>query len=199
MRFFASLLALLLTIGTAAAQAPASMRGAIVSVSADGALIEGRTRAGDPAQLRLKPDVRVVGITAASLEDLHDNSYIGVAAVPEGADGLVAVEVHIFPKSMRGAGAGHRPFDLGPGSSMTNGALTARVESVNGPTVTVSYPDGAKAIRIDKSTKIVAFAPGDRSELKAGAQIIARGTKGEDGVIDAGTVLVGRNGLVPPM
>ena len=199
MRVLLSLFVFLLTAPAAFAQAPAVLRGAIVSISADGAVIEARTRAGEPAQVRLKTDVRVIGVEPASLKDLGPNAYIGVAAVPDGADGLVALEVHIFPESMRGAGAGKRDFDLAPHSSMTNGALASRVESVDGPKLTVSYPGGSQTIRVDKSTKIVAFTPGDRSELKAGAEIIARGAKGEDGVLEAAAVLVGRGGITPPM
>jgi hypothetical protein len=198
-RFLISLFVILLAAGAADAQTPSVLRGTIVSISADGAVIEARTRAGEPASVRLKPDVRVVGVEPASLKDLGENSYVGIAAVPDGADGLLALEVHIFPEAMRGAGAGHRDFDLAPHSSMTNGALTSRVESVDGPKLTVSYPGGSQAIRVDKSTKIVAFAPGERSELKAGAEIIARGAKGEDGALEAGTVLVGRGGITPPM
>jgi Domain of unknown function (DUF5666) len=199
MRLIVAFLAALLLTSAAFAQTPSALRGTIESLSADGSVINARTRAGEPATIRLKPDVRVIAVVAASLQDLSEGAYVGVAAVPDGDDGLRALEVHIFPEAMRGAGEGHRPFDLAPGSSMTNGALTARIDSADGPMLTVGYPGGTQKIRIDSATKIVAFAPGERSELVPGAAIIARGAKAADGAIEAGAVLVGRNGVVPPM
>jgi hypothetical protein len=52
---------------------------------------------------------------------------------------------------------------------------------------------------VDPKTPIVAFAPGAQTDLKPGAAIIARGSKQGDGSIDAAFVLVGKDGLVPPM
>jgi hypothetical protein len=199
MRPIIALFAALLFAAPAFAQAPTPLRATIDSLSADGAVINARTRAGEQATIRLKPDVSVIAVVAAGLQDLHEGAYVGVAAVPEGDAGLKALEVHIFPESMRGVGQGRHPFDLVPGSSMTNGGLTARIDSAEGPVLTVSYPGGEQKIRIDASTKIVAFVPGERSELSPGAAIIAFGPKAEDGATEGATVLVGRGGVVPPM
>ena len=87
------------------------------------------------------------------------------------------MEVHIFPEAMRGTGEGHRPFDLGPGSSMTNGNITARVDATSGPKLTVTYKGGEQAIVVDPKTPIVALAPGAQTDLKPGAAIIARGAQ----------------------
>jgi Domain of unknown function (DUF5666) len=200
MRPFLSFVAALLMLSTPAlAQMSTAMRGTIVSLSADGAIITAKTRAGEPATVRLKPDVRIVAIVAADLKDVREGAFIGVAAMPDGDNGLRALEVHVFPEAMRGYGQGHRAFDLGPGSSMTNGAVTTRVDAADGTKLTVSYPGGDQTIRVDASTKIVTFAAGEKSELVTGAQIIARGTKAEDGTIDAAAVYVGRGGITPPM
>lgn len=198
MRLFMGVLAFLFAGAAALAQSPTTIRGTIVSLSADGATLGVKTRAGDAATVLLSPDVRVTAVVPAKLEDLTANVFIGVAAVPDGENGLKAIEVHIFPEALRGTGEGHHAFDLAPGSSMTNGAMTARVESVDGPELTVSYAGGSQKVRIDKSTKIVAFAAGERSELKPGAEIIVRGAKAEGEVVKSAQVLVGR-GITPPM
>ena len=109
------------------------------------------------------------------------------------------MEVHIFPEAMRGTGEGFRPFDLGPKSSMTNGNISARVDATTGPKLTVTYKGGEQTIVVDPKTPIVAFEPGAQTDLKPGAAIIARGPKQGDGSIDAAFVLVGKDGLVPPM
>ena len=46
---------------------------------------------------------------------------------------------------------------------------------------------------------IVTFAPADRSDLKPGARVIATVTKGPDGALTATSVVVGKNGVDPPM
>ena len=142
---------------------------------------------------------RVILVVPAALTDVKPGSFVGVAALPGEGNELKAMEVHIFPESMRGTGEGFRPFDLAPNSSMTNGNITARVDATSGPKLTVAYKGGEQTIVIDAKTPIVGFEPGDRSELKAGAAIIARGQKQADGSLDAGFVLVGKDGLVPPM
>ena len=109
------------------------------------------------------------------------------------------MEVHIFPESLRGTGEGFRPFDLAPGSTMTNGTITTRVDAANGQKLTVTYKGGEQTIVVDPKAPVVGFAAGARSDLKPGSAIIARGTLQDDGSIDAQRILVGKDGLVPPM
>ena len=112
---------------------------------------------------------------------------------------MKALEVHIFPESMRGVGEGFRPFDLAPGSTMTNGDVNARVDAVDGPQIVVAYKGGEQTIVIDKSTPIVAIEPGGLGDLMAGAAIVARGGAGEGGAYEARSVVVGVGGVTPPM
>jgi len=182
------------------AQAPSvTLRGTIETVSADGGALTIKTRSGEAATVRVKPDLPIALVVPATLADVKSGSFIGVAAVPAAGGALKALEVHIFPEALRGTGEGYRPFDLAPGSSMTNGALTARVEGVEGPTLTVTYHGGQQTIHIDAKTPIVGIAPGARSDLKLGAAMIARGARAEDGAVDATRVILGKDGLVPPM
>jgi hypothetical protein len=177
----------------------ASARAIIETMSADGATLSVRTRAGEERTVHLGPKTRFVLVVPATLADVKPGTFIGVAALPgEGAE-LKAMEVHIFPEAMRGTGEGFRPFDLAPKSSMTNGNISARVDAATGPKLTVTYKGGEQTIAVDPKTPIVALAPGARTDLKPGAAIIARGPRHEDGSIDAAYVLVGKDGLVPPM
>jgi hypothetical protein len=110
----------------------------------------------------------------------------------------MALEIHIFPESMRGSGEGHRPFDLQPESTMTNGTV-GDVTVANGRTLTVGYKGGQQTVIVPPDTPIVGFEPGDRALLAAGAHAILFGTKQADGSFTAARVLVGKDGLVPPM
>lgn len=176
-----------------------SARATIETISADGAALSVRTRAGEDQTVHLNPKTRFVLVVPATLTDVKPGTFIGVAALPGEGSELKAMEVHIFPEAMRGTGEGFRPFDLAPKSSMTNGNISARVDATTGPKLTVTYKGGEQTIVIDPKTPIVALAPGARADLKPGAAIIARGPKQEDGSIEAAFVLVGKDGLVPPM
>jgi hypothetical protein len=190
-----------LAVSPALAQNPpiASARATIESVAADGAALSVRTRAGEERTVHLGPKTRFVLVVPATLADVKPSTFIGVAAMPGQGGEQNAMEVHIFPEAMRGTGEGFRPFDLAPGSTMTNGNIDARVDATSGPKLTVTYKGGQQTIVVDPKTPIVALEPGAQTDLKPGAAIIARGPKQEDGSIDAAFVLVGKDGLVPPM
>jgi hypothetical protein len=190
-----------LALAPAFAQSPpvASARATIETMSADGASLGVKTRAGEEQTVHLSPKTRLTLVVPATLADVKPGTFVGVAATPGGGNELKATEVHIFPEAMRGTGEGHRPFDLGPGSSMTNGNIQARVDAASGPKLTVAYKGGEQTIVVDPKTPIVAFEPGAPADIKPGAAIIARGAKQDDGSIDAAFLLVGKDGLVPPM
>lgn len=197
----ALLAAFTLAVAPALAKAAplATARATIETISADGATLGVRTRAAEEQTVHLGPKTRFVLVVPATLADVKPGTFVGVAAVPgEGAE-LKAMEVHIFPEAMRGSGEGFRPFDLAPKSSMTNGNISARVNAATGPKLTVTYKGGEQTIVVDPKTPIVALQAGARTDLKKGGAIVTRGPKQDDGSIDAAFVLIGKDGLVPPM
>ncbi len=184
-----------MTAGTAAAQtAPDSgvptpavetirLRGTIDSVSAES--LELTTRGGSAVHVQLNSGVRVTHIVKSALENIQPGSYIGTAAAPQADGTLRALEVHIFPPSMRGAGEGNRPWDLGgEGASMTNGTVGSLV-SASGRVATVKYGNDEKQIVIPDDAPIVAFEPADASALKAGAKVVVVGRPVTDSAITA--------------
>ncbi len=183
--------------GAAHAQTTTTLRGIIVAAADD--TLTFKTRAGETVKVVLSPKTRLLAVLRASKADLKPDAFVGVAAVPDKDDTLRALEIHIFPESMRGTGEGTRAFDLGPKSSMTNGALSIRVAGVDGDNLTVNYKTGEKKIRLAPDTPIVAIAAGAHADLVPDAAAIVRGAKGEDGTVEATMVLVGKDGIVPPM
>jgi hypothetical protein len=183
----------------AQAAPPTALRGVIESVAVDGASVTMRTREGEQKTFAVTGDTKIARIAAASLADVKTGVFVGAAAMPGDNGTLKALEVHIFPEALRGTGEGTRPFDLAPGSSMTNGAIQARVDAVDGPKIVVAYKGGQQTIVIDQKTPIVAIQPGGRDDLKVGAAIVARGAASADGGFAARTIAVGVDGVVPPM
>jgi hypothetical protein len=184
----------------AIAQQPPSLtrvRGTVEGV--DGDMLAVKSRAGEDFRLRMTSDMRVVGITKISLSDIKVGSFIGTTTVP-GADGSQnAVEVHVFPEDMRGTGEGSRPFDLRPNSTMTNATVAQTVAGNDGHTLLIKYKDGEKKVVVSPETPVVTYVPADKSELKAGAKVIAAMKKLPDGSYETNRVSVGRDGLTPPM
>jgi hypothetical protein len=190
--------ALLVIAVTALAQEamPARIRGTIAAVDKQALTITART--GETQIVTLKPDATVVEVVATKLSEIKPNSFVGVTAMPGAGGAMTAVEVHIFPETMRGMGEGHRPWDLGEGSTMTNGTV-GTVSGTGDRTITVKYGTEEKTVTVPATAAIVAFQPGEMSELVKGAHVIIFAQKAPDGTLSAARVTVGKDGLTPPM
>jgi len=179
------------------APTPSRVRGTIETV--DGDVLMVKSRSGEDVKLHMTSDIRVVGITKISLSDIKVGSFIGATTVP-GPDGMPsAVEVHVFPENMRGTGEGSRPHDLMPNSTMTNATVSESVVGNDGHTLLVKYKDGEKKLLVTPETPVVTYVPADKSDLKAGAKVIASMKQLPDGSFESNRVNVGRDGLTPPM
>jgi hypothetical protein len=176
---------------------PSRVRGTVEAVNGD--VLSVKSRSGEDFKLHMSSNMLVVGITRISLADIKAGSFIGTTTVPGPDGGANAIEVHVFPENMRGTGEGSRPFDLRPNSTMTNATVAETVVSNEGHVLTIKYKGGEKTVVVSPETPVVTYVPGDRSELKPGAKVIAFIKKQPDGSFDADRVSVGRDGLTPPM
>jgi hypothetical protein len=176
---------------------PSRVRGTVEGVAGDELAV--KSRGGEDVKLHMTGDTQVVGITRIALADIKVGSFIGATTVP-GSDGSQnALEIHVFPESMRGTGEGSRPYDLRPNSTMTNATVTETVEGNDGQTLMVKHKDGDKKVAVSPDTPIVTYVPADKSEIKPGAKVIAFIKKLPDGSLETNRVSVGRDGLTPPM
>lgn len=178
--------------------APKRVRGTIASV--DGATLKIKPATGDVITLHLTDGAKVVVAAKGSLADVKTGSYVGIAnqVSPDGKQD--AVEVHIFPETMRGTGDGQRPWDLGKSSKMTNGAVGSKVMAVDGQNLEITYKGGTSTIQVRPNTQVMLFGPGTASDLLTGAHVFVREAKpGTDGVLQAGSIVVGKDGLAPAL
>jgi hypothetical protein len=180
-----------------AQDAPVRVRGTIDRIDGDTYVV--KARGGGELKVKLADKGMVVALAPATLLDIKQGSYVGVSAMPQADGSQRALEVHIFPEAMRGVGDGHRDWDLQSASTMTNGNVEEAAASAEGQVLMVKYKDGEKKIIVPAGVPIVAFTPGEMSELKPGASIfIAAAKKQPDGTLLAPRINVGR-GVAPPM
>jgi hypothetical protein len=180
------------------AQETVRLRGTIEKV--DGTIFVVKDRAGADHKVVLTDKPLFVAMVKASIADIKPGMFVGSTAMPAADGSLHAVEVHIFPESMRGTGEGHRPWDLKPQSTMTNANVETSVAGVDGQTLTVKYKDGEKKIVVTPETVVVTYAPGDAKEVTPGVQIfLAAAEKQTDGSLKTARITYGKDGLTPPM
>ena len=176
---------------------PVRIRGTIESI--EGSTYVVKNRDGAELKVTISENPQIAGIVKASLSDVKQGSFVGVTAMPQADGGQRALEVHIFPESMRGTGEGHYPWDLRPQSTMTNANVDERVTAVDGQTLTLKYKDGEKKIFVPTNTPIVAYVPGDKNDLKVGAKVFIIAVKQPDGTLQGRAWRAGRDGITPPM
>src|SRR5271155_5032208 len=174
------------------------VRGTIISL--DGSTLTVKTREGPTSALALKPGWKVVGVAKASIEEIKPGDFVGIASLPSATGGDGAIEVLVFPPAMKGTGEGSYPWDLKPKSTMTNATVTNAVKGVEGRTLTLSYGGGQeKKIAVADGIPIVTFGLATEADLKPGATVFVPAQRGDDGALATGFVVVGTNGVAPPM
>ena len=192
-------LSLLSLAGPALAQqaaTPVRIRGTIDAIGPT--TMQVTDRDGDKRSLDLAANLGITEILPAKLSEVKPGTYIGTAALPGPNGTLRALELQVFPDSMRGVGEGSHPFDLQPQSSMTNATVT-QVVGTGDKTLTVKYKGGEKTVLVPDNVPVITYAPGDRAMLAPGAHVIVSASKDAQGDLTAQRVSVGKDGLVPPM
>ncbi len=173
------------------------IRGRIAAVN--GNMLTVDSRDGRALGVTLFDPPTVLAVRNVDLSTITANSYVGIAT-RMGPDGkMVALEVLVFPEASRGAGEGHYPWDLEPGSMMTNGTVSGVVTSAAGRELSVRYKDSSKTIVVPPGVPVVTFVPASRSDLKPGATVFLNATLSPEGTPTASRVVVGKDGVAPPM
>ncbi|GJE54298.1 MULTISPECIES: metal ABC transporter permease [Methylobacterium] len=217
---FAGLLAL--TSASVAAPELQRVRGTIES--ADGSSVVIKTADGKSETVATS-GAKFAWVVKSSLDEIKDGVFIGTAT--KGDNPPTALEVVLFPESMRGTAEGHYGWDeitdtteggtkvkssmtngtvkassaAAPKvkSSMTNGTVKSAAGAGGDKTLTVTYDkDGSKTIAVPAKAPIVAFEPADAAILKPGSHIFVVAAK-DGSKLEGKLVAVGKDGLTPPM
>jgi hypothetical protein len=216
--------ALASTAAFAATGTPERLRGTIASATANSMTVD--TYANKPVTITLTGNTKYLQVEKSDLNKIEKGSFIGTATKDVGGT-QVALEVVIFPPSMRGAGEGHYAWDKIPdttlsagaqtSSSMTNGnvsAVSTSVPDVNsamtngnvsasrsqgGVThLVVTYNGGQQDVLVPPTAPIVTYRPGTESLVAKGSDVFVKATQTGSGLV-ANAVAVGVGGIKPPM
>jgi hypothetical protein len=202
------------------------VRGTIESVEQNSMTVQ--TLQGGKVKVALTDATKYVTVVKSSLSNVAKGSFIGTATKGSG-DFQVALEVVVFPPSMRGTGEGHYGWDALPdrtlagggsvASSMTNGTVEAASSSgpesnvnttmTNGDVQAASEQGGAKSITVTykggKQTILVPPTAPIVAFQPADHSAVMVGAHvfikaSEDGgKATADQVAVGKDGVTPPM
>ncbi len=202
------------------------VRGTISAVTNETLTVH--TTTGEEVPVMLGSTTKYLHVIKASLDNVEKGSYIGVATKEVGSM-PVALEVVVFPPSMKGAGEGHYGWDKIPdttvsggattNSAMTNGSVAAVSTASSGPAVnssmtngsvtSASSKNGAKELKVTyKGGEQTILVPPTAPIVTFKPGSMSEVTKGanvfvnatkDNGKLVANAVAVGADGLKPPM
>ena len=187
--------AVLCIVGPASAQEIVRIRGTIERI--DGPAYVIKSRDGSELKLTLTDNPLFVAISPSTIADIKPGMFVGSAGMMQPDGTQKAIEVHIFPESMRGTGEGHYDWDIKPQSKMTNGNVEQAVTGVDGPVLSVKYKEGEKKLVVTPETVVVTYVPGNKDEVKPGTKVFVAAKKQPDGTFQAPRITYGRNGAGP--
>ncbi|HEY2862246.1 MAG TPA: hypothetical protein VGK37_01325 [Casimicrobiaceae bacterium] len=179
---------------TAQAQNAVRVRGTITAL--DGNVLSVKSRDGRDLKITLADNVGVSVAQAIRFEDIKPGDKLGVTSMP-GPDGIpVAIEVHYLPP---GIPEGQGPWDLQPGSTMTNASVASIVAGTGRHELTLQFRETVQKVMVPETAALARTVPGSRADLVVGEYVFLVAPAASDGGLRAARVQVGKNGVKPPL
>ena len=190
----ALLASMLLAVTAAQAQTSVRVRGTITAI--DGNVLSVKSREGRELKITLADDVAVSVAKPLRFEDIKPGDKLGVTSMP-GANGMpVAVEVHYLPP---GVPEGQGPWDLQPGSTMTNASVAAIVAGTGNRELTLQFQGTTQKVAVPAGAALATAVPGSRSDLVAGEYVFTVARGADEQSLSAARVQVSKDGFKPPL
>jgi hypothetical protein len=186
-----------------AVAAPERVRGTIAGVSGD-TLLPWIQAAGQTVPVTLTDRTRYLKVAPSSLNHVDPGAYIGTATKSIG-DKLIALEVTIFPPSLKGMGEGHYAWDRTPDTTLS-GVGTAPSAMTNGTVSTVSaattvnsaMTNGTVNSAMTNGTVSSAAGSGGAKQIVVPGAAVFINAVSQGGMVTANAVAVGIDGVKPP-
>ncbi len=191
-------LSFVLTVAASSASAQETVRIRGIIERIEGPVYVVKNRDGAELKLTVTDNPLFVAIAPATMADIKSGMFVGSAGTMQADGTQKAIEVHIFPESMRGTGEGHYDWDLKPNTKMTNANVEQTVAGIDGQILSVKYKDGEKKLLVTPETVVVTYVPGNKEDLKPGTKIfVSAAKKMPDGTVQTPRITYGRNGAGP--
>lgn len=154
------------TVAAHAQQTTTRIRGTLSTVSADTIVV--RTSEGKTFDIQITDSTRITHARPIAMSDIKSGDFLGVTSVRQKDGTLRAYDVRRFPKPVN---PGHRPFDGRDDQTMTNATVSATLQSASARELVLSYEGGSQKVAVPPGAAITTLAPGERSQLVAGAYV----------------------------
>jgi hypothetical protein len=185
---------ILLAVTAVQAQTSMRVRGTITAV--DGNVLSVKSRDGREMKITLADNVAVLVAKAIRFEDIKPGDKLGVTSMP-GPNGMpVAVEVHYLPP---GVPEWQGPWDLQPGSTMTNAVVAAIVTATGNHELTLQFQGTTQKVAVPESAALARAVPGSRSDLVVGEYVFTVAQAADDRSLTAARIQVSKDGVKPPL
>lgn len=185
---------MLLAVTAVQAQTSVRVRGTISAF--DGNVLSVKSREGRDLKITLADNVAVSVAKSIRFEEIKPGDKLGVTSMP-GANGMpVAVEVHYLPP---GVPEGQGPWDLQPGSTMTNAVVAAIVTATGNRELTLQFQGTTQKVAVPENAALARAVPGSRSDLAAGEYVFIVAQGMDDQSLSASRVQVSKDGIKPPL
>lgn len=183
---------------TAAAQS-STIRIAGTVTALDGRNLTVAAREGGTAMIVLAENWSVLEISRLDPAGIPPGAFVGAGAAPMPDGTLRAVQIVVFPDSMRGTGEGHRSWNVVPEGTMTNAPVAATVVGSSGPKLTLSTGGKSYDVTVPPEARVILMEPAQRQAIKPGASVVVNATPAADGTLTASRIQTGKDGAPPPL
>ena len=180
------------------AQNASSVRIAGAVEKLDGGTLTVKGKDGAETAVKLAENAAIYGVEKRAVSDIKPGDFVASGGV-KGTDGTIhAVEVRIFPESLRGIGEGQRPWSVKTDGVMTNATVGKVTQSPEGGVIHVKYKDGESEFSVGPDVPVLAYVAADRALLKPGAAVITVAQKQTDGSLTTARVTAEKDSVKPP-
>ncbi len=133
-----------LLAATSSLAAPDRIRGTIEKVTPDGLVIDQRD--GGTITVSTSGATKYADVVPSSLDAIQTNDFIGTATKGPKTF-MVALELVIFPSSMRGTGEGQYGWDKLPDTTMRNASSATTSSTMTNGSISATSPVGASRMK----------------------------------------------------
>ncbi|MBI3506122.1 MAG: hypothetical protein HY059_14885 [Proteobacteria bacterium] len=176
----------------AAQQGGVNIRGTIAAI--DAGVLTIATRDGKTEKIELAENVPVATTKPFSMAEVKPGMVLAATTMQRADGRIIAIDLRPIPAT---ANQGLSPYDLQPGSTMTNAALDGMVQSAAGQELTLNYKTGIVKVLITPATAMSQSAPGTRADLKVGETVYIPMRPDAAGKLAAVRVQVSKDGVKP--